>query len=87
MQHEQKYRGTMSKTEVIEVEGTIVEALPNAMFRVELTNGQSVRAHISGKMRMHVIQMMPGDTVSVELSSYDLKRGRIVCRGRKTSTL
>ena len=75
----------MAKKEVIEVEGTIVEALPNAMFRVELKNGHRVLAHISGKMRMHFIQIMPGDKVSLELSPYDLNRGRIVYRGRSTS--
>ena len=76
---------SMAKKEVIEVEGTIVEALPNAMFRVELNNGHRVLAHISGKMRMHFIQIMPGDTVSLELSPYDLTRGRIVYRGRHAS--
>jgi len=75
----------MAKREVIEVEGTIVEALPNAMFRVELKNGHRVLAHISGKMRMHFIQIMPGDTVALELSPYDLNRGRIVYRGAQTS--
>ena len=77
----------MTKKEVIGVEGTIVEALPNAIFRVELKNGHRVLAHISGKMRMHVIQIMPGDTVSLELSPYDLNRGRIVYRGKQTSGL
>lgn len=75
----------MVSKEVIEVEGTVAEALPNAMFRVELTNGHSVLAHISGKMRMHFIQIMPGDTVSLELSPYDLTRGRIVYRGGHAS--
>lgn len=70
----------MAKKEVIEVEGTILEALPNAMFRVELENGHKVLAHISGKMRMHYIQILPGDKVTVELSPYDLNRGRIIYR-------
>ena len=77
----------MTKKEVIGVEGTIVEALPNAIFRVELKNGHRVLAHISGKMRMHFVQIMPGDTVSLELSPYDLNRGRIVYRGKQTSGL
>ena len=72
----------MGKKEVIQVEGTIVEALPNAMFRVELENGHKVLAHISGKMRMHFIQILPGDKVTVELSPYDLNRGRIVYRSK-----
>ncbi|NQU08891.1 MAG: translation initiation factor IF-1 [Candidatus Abyssubacteria bacterium] len=70
----------MAKEEAIEVEGTVVEPLPNAMFRVELKNGHRVLAHISGKMRMHFIRILPGDTVKVELSPYDLTRGRIVYR-------
>ena len=70
------------KDGVIEVEGTIVEALPNAMFRVELTNGHKVLAHISGKMRQHYIRILPEDKVVVELSPYDLTRGRIVFRYR-----
>ncbi len=70
----------MPKEEAIEVEGTVVEPLPNAMFRVELNNGHRVLAHISGKMRMHFIRILPGDTVKVELSPYDLTRGRIVYR-------
>ncbi|QDG52657.1 translation initiation factor IF-1 [Persicimonas caeni] len=70
----------MAKEEAIEVEGTVVEPLPNAMFRVELENGHTVLAHISGKMRMHYIKILPGDTVTVELSPYDLTRGRIVYR-------
>ncbi len=70
----------MPKEEPIEVEGTIVEPLPNAMFRVELDNGHRVLAHISGKMRMHFIRILPGDRVKVELSPYDLTRGRIVFR-------
>ena len=72
----------MAKEDVITVEGTVVETLPNAMFRVELVNGHRIRAHISGKMRMHFIKILPGDKVSVELSPYDLTRGRIVYRGK-----
>ncbi len=70
----------MSKEDVIEVQGTIQETLPNAMFRVELENGHRVLAHISGKMRMHFIKILPGDKVTVELSPYDLTRGRITYR-------
>ena len=70
------------KDGVIEIEGTIVEALPNAMFRVELSNGHKVLAHISGKMRQHYIRILPEDRVVVELSPYDLSRGRIVFRYR-----
>lgn len=70
----------MEKEEAIEVEGTVTEPLPNAMFRVELDNGHKVLAHISGKMRMHFIRILPGDRVKVELSPYDLTRGRIVYR-------
>ena len=70
----------MAKEEGIVLEGTIVEALPNAMFRVELENGHKVLAHISGKMRMHYIRILPGDMVTVELSPYDLTRGRITYR-------
>ena len=70
----------MSKQEGVTVEGTVVEPLPNAMFRVELENGHKVLAHISGKMRMHFIRILPGDKVTVELSPYDLTRGRIVYR-------
>ena len=68
------------KEEAIEVEGTVLEPLPNAMFRVELDNGHKVLAHISGKMRMHYIRILPGDKVTVELSPYDLSRGRITYR-------
>lgn len=68
------------KDEAIEVEGTVLEPLPNAMFRVELDNGHRVLAHISGKMRMHYIRILPGDKVTVELSPYDLTRGRITYR-------
>jgi translation initiation factor IF-1 len=70
----------MPKEENIEVEGTIVEALPNAMFRVKIENGQVILAYISGKMRMHFIKILPGDKVTVELSPYDLTRGRITYR-------
>ena len=70
----------MPKKEVIEVEGTVIEPLPNAMFRVELANGHKVLAHISGKMRMHYIRILRGDKVLVELSPYDLTRGRIIYR-------
>jgi len=70
----------LSKQDVIEMEGTIEEALPNAMFRVELENGHKVLAHISGKMRKHFIKILPGDKVKVELSPYDLTRGRITYR-------
>lgn len=73
----------MPKEEAIEVEGVVIETLPNAMFRVELKNGHRVLAHISGKMRMHFIKILPGDKVTVELSPYDLNRGRIVYRGKK----
>ena len=72
----------MPKEEAIEVEGVVVEPLHNAMFRVELANGHRVLAHISGKMRMHYIKILPGDKVIVELSPYDLSRGRIVYRVR-----
>ena len=70
----------MTKEDAIEVEGTVVEPLPNAMFRVELDNGHRVLAHVSGKMRMHFIRILPGDRVKVELSPYDLTRGRITYR-------
>jgi translation initiation factor IF-1 len=70
----------LAKEEGIQVEGTVVEALPNATFRVELENGHRLLAHISGKMRMHFIKILPGDKVTVELSPYDLSRGRIVYR-------
>ncbi len=72
----------MAGKDVIEVEGTVAEALPNAMFKVELQNGHRVLAHISGKMRMNFIRVVPGDKVLVELSPYDLKRGRITRRVR-----
>jgi translation initiation factor IF-1 len=70
----------MGKEEPIEAQGTVVEPLPNAMFRVELENGHRILAHISGKMRMHFIKILPGDKVTVELSPYDLTRGRITYR-------
>jgi translation initiation factor IF-1 len=72
----------MAKEDAIEVEGTVVETLPNAMFRVELSNGHRILAHISGKMRMHFIRILPGDKVTVELSPYDLTRGRITYRSK-----
>lgn len=71
---------TMAKDDVIEVEGTVTETLPNAMFNVELENGHTVLAHVSGKIRMHFIRILPGDKVTVELSPYDLTRGRITYR-------
>jgi translation initiation factor IF-1 len=70
----------MPKEDAIEVQGTIMETLPNAMFRVELENGHKVLVHISGKMRMHFIKILPGDKVTIELSPYDLTRGRITYR-------
>ena len=72
----------MAKEDAIEVEGTIVEPLPNAMFQDELDNGHRVLAHISGKMRMHYIKILPGDRVTVELSPYDLTRGRVTFRAK-----
>lgn len=72
----------MAKEDVIEVEGTVVEALPNAMFQVELENGHKVLAHVSGKLRMNFIRILPGDKVIVELSPYDLTRGRITWRSK-----
>ncbi|MHC4843537.1 MAG: translation initiation factor IF-1 [Planctomycetota bacterium] len=70
----------MAKKDAIRLEAKVVEALPNAMFRVELEGGHKVLAHVSGKMRMHFIRILPGDTVVVEMSPYDLNRGRIVLR-------
>lgn len=70
----------MSKQDVIEVEGKVIEPLPNAMFTVELENGHRVLAHVSGKIRMNFIRILPGDKVTIELSPYDLSRGRIVYR-------
>jgi len=72
----------MAKEEAIKVEGVVLETLPNAMFKVELENKHRVLAHISGKMRMHFIKILPGDTVTVELSPYDLSRGRITYRSK-----
>jgi len=72
----------LSKSDVIEIEGKVVEALPNAMFSVELPNGHKIMAHISGKMRMNFIRIYPGDKVTIELSPYDLTRGRITWRSK-----
>ena len=72
----------MSKEDVIEVEGTVVEALPNTNFKVELENGHQILAHISGKLRMNYIKILPGDKVKVELSPYDLSKGRITLRAK-----
>ena len=72
----------MSKEDVIEVEGTVVEALPNTNFKVELENGHQILAHISGKLRMNYIKILPGDKVKVELSPYDLSRGRITWKAK-----
>ena len=74
------------KEESIQIEGTVLEALPNARFRVELENGHRILAHVAGKMRMHFIRILPGDKVTVELSPYDLDRGRIVFRAKATSS-
>ncbi|MBQ9104498.1 MAG: translation initiation factor IF-1 [Clostridia bacterium] len=72
----------MSKDDVIETEGVIVEALPNAMFKVKLSNGHVITAYISGKLRMHYIKIIPGDSVKLEMSPYDLTKGRIVWRSK-----
>ena len=72
----------MSKQDVIELEGTVKEALPNAMFQVELPNGHMILAHISGKLRMNFIRILPGDKVTVEMSPYDLSKGRIIWRDK-----
>ena len=72
----------MAKDDVIELEGTVVEALPNAMFQVELPNGHNILAHISGKLRMNFIRILPGDKVTVQMSPYDLTRGRITWRSK-----
>jgi translation initiation factor IF-1 len=72
----------MSKNDVIEVEGKVLEALPNATFKVELENGHKILAHISGKLRMNFIRILPGDKVTIELSPYDLTKGRITWRGK-----
>jgi translation initiation factor IF-1 len=70
----------MTKKDAIRLQAEVVEALPNAMFRVKLENGHQILAHVSGKMRMHFIRILPGDTVTVEMSPYDLNRGRIILR-------
>lgn len=72
----------MSKEDIIEIEGVVVEALPNAKFRVELPNGHIILAHISGKLRMNFIRILPGDKVTVEMSTYDLTKGRITWRSK-----
>lgn len=72
----------MSKTDVIEVEGVVVEKLPNAMFKVELENGHQILAHISGKLRQNYIRILPGDKVTIEMSPYDLSKGRIIWRDK-----
>ena len=72
----------MAKNDVIEVEGTVLETLPNAMFSVELENGHQILAHISGKLRMNFIRIIPGDKVKIEMSPYDLSKGRITWRGK-----
>ena len=72
----------MSKTDVIEIEGIVIEKLPNTMFQVELENGHKVLAHISGKLRQHFIRILPGDKVTLELSPYDLTKGRIIWRDK-----
>ena len=72
----------MSKDDVIEIEGPVVESLPNAMFQVELANGHKILAHISGKLRMNFIRILPGDKVTVEMSPYDLSKGRITWRSK-----
>ncbi len=72
----------MAKEDVLEIEGTVLEALPNAMFQVELENGHKILAHISGKLRMHYIRILPGDKVTVEISPYDLTKGRITWRSK-----
>ena len=74
-----------NKADVIEVEGKVIEALPNTIFLVELENGHQINAHISGKLRMNYIRILPGDSVKVELSPYDLTRGRIIWRGKGKS--
>jgi translation initiation factor IF-1 len=73
---------SLSKDDVIELEGSVIEALPNAMFQVELPNGHTILAHISGKLRMNYIRILPGDKVTVEMSPYDLTRGRITWRSK-----
>ena len=73
---------TLAKEDAIELEGTVLEALPNAMFKVELENGHQILAHISGKLRMNFIKILPGDRVKIEMSPYDLSRGRITWRSK-----
>lgn len=73
---------SLSKDDVIEVEGIVVEAMPNATFRVELANGHKILAHVSGKLRMHYIRILPGDKVTIEMSPYDLTKGRITWRAK-----
>ena len=73
---------TMPKSDMIEVEGVVIEALPNATFQVELQNGHKILAHISGKLRMNYIRILPGDKVTIEMSPYDLTRGRIIWRSK-----
>ncbi|MGI6076986.1 MAG: translation initiation factor IF-1 [Fastidiosipilaceae bacterium] len=73
----------MAKEDIIEVEGTVTDSLPNALFKVELENGHEILAHISGKLRQNYIKILPGDRVTVELSPYDLSRGRITWRGKQ----
>ncbi len=81
--HIQKVEGNnLSKEDVIEVEGTVLEALPNAMFQVELQNGHKILAHVSGKLRMNYIRIVPGDKVTIEMSPYDLSKGRITWRAK-----
>ena len=77
-----KQRGTMPKEDHIEMEGTVIETLPNTMFRVELENGHIITAHISGRMRKHYIKILTGDKVTVEMTPYDLSKGRITYRGK-----
>lgn len=72
----------MAKEDMIEVEGTVIEALPNAMFKVEITGGHVINAHISGKLRMNFIKILPGDKVTVQMSPYDLEKGRITWRSK-----
>ena len=72
----------MAKDDVIELEGTVIEALPNATFKVEIPGGHQILAHISGKLRMNFIRILPGDKVTVQMSPYDLTRGRITCRSK-----
>ncbi len=81
--HIRKVEGKkLSKEDVIEVEGTVLEALPNAMFQVELQNGHKILAHVSGKLRMNYIRIVPGDKVTIEMSPYDLSKGRITWRAK-----